>query len=100
MDKGANEVLGCDVGRKSQTSTSPQATINPRRTFVGNIPTIYRGISPSPPSSVVRRMTSVMLSSLNGRGPTEEDGSSDSATRYQHSIIPRMISKEQVTPPY
>ena len=49
LEKGTDEVLGCDVGRESQI-TSPQAAIDPRRTFVC-------------------RITSFMLSSLNGMSP-------------------------------
>jgi len=46
MEKGTDELPDRDVGRKSQISTSPQAAIDPRRAFVGHIPTIYRGSSP------------------------------------------------------
>jgi len=38
IEKGTDEVLGCDVERESQISAFPQATIGPWRTFVGSIP--------------------------------------------------------------
>ena len=37
MEKGTDEVLGCDIGPESKIRQFPQVVIGPRRTFIGDV---------------------------------------------------------------
>jgi len=83
VGKGTDEVLGCDAERESQISAFPQATIAPRRTFVGIILPLSL-VEVRPRSAVPYHLLHEIFP--EGRVSAEEDVSDKSATGNQHSI--------------
>jgi len=83
VDKGTDEVLGCDAEHESQISAFPQVTVGPRHTVVGNILPLSL-VEVHPRSAVPYHLLRVIFP--EGRVSVEKDVIDKLAAGNQHSI--------------